>query len=62
MGAVVVCLAYQDAGAFLLTAARRDPRSAPLRPGTYRSNTAVFKVSAEPITGSTQRRIRPTTD
>jgi len=44
----VECNSYQDAKAFLRNGGRKGPQVAILLPGTYRINTAVFKIELSP--------------
>jgi uncharacterized membrane protein YqiK len=44
----VECNSFQDAGAFLRNGGRKGPQVAILLPGTYRINTAVFRIELTP--------------
>lgn len=46
----VACNSFQDARTFLKTAGERGPQIAIIPPGTYRINTELFTVTAEPAT------------
>jgi len=46
LGDEVECNSFQDATTFLKNGGRKGPQVAILRPGTYRINQAVFKVTA----------------
>ena len=44
----IECNSFQDASAFLNNGGRKGPQVAMLLPGTYRINTAVFKIEHAP--------------
>ena len=50
LGDEVDCNSFQDAKAFLANGGCKGPQIAVLRPGTYRINTKVFRIRAEPAT------------
>jgi uncharacterized membrane protein YqiK len=53
----VECNSYQDAGAFLKNGGKKGPQIGVLRPGVYRINLAVFKVTAVGAVQVPQERV-----
>lgn len=53
----VECNSFQDAGAFLKSGGRKGPQVGVLRPGVYRINQAVFKVTTVGATQIPQEKV-----
>ncbi|WP_218838024.1 hypothetical protein, partial [Candidatus Methanoperedens nitratireducens] len=50
LGDAIECNQFQDAKMFLDGGGKKGPQTAILRPGAYRINTKVFKVTKHPVT------------
>ena len=57
LGNEVECNQFQDSEAFLKNHGRKGPQVAILRPGSYRINTFMFKVSAADVTSIPEKCI-----
>ncbi len=57
LGRQVDCDSFQDARAFLTNGGQRGPQIAIIPPGTYRINTALFRVQSAPVLEIPENRV-----